>query len=740
MDYLKQYRSFVNSHYVSGGVRVTVSVLAPVLIFNFYSQLPIGLAIALGALCVSITDNPGPIHHRRNGLIVCNLIIFVVALIAALAQPVHWLFMLLLPLLCFIFSMIGVYGARATSVGLAALLILVLQTQHHYEGWDILYNALYLLAGGTWYILLSSVLYSLRPFKIIQQSLGEYVMATADYLKAKAAFYDTGFTYQKNYEEIFRAQVLVQEKQTLVAELLFKTRSIVKESTHTGRVLMMVFLDTADLFEIAMTSHQDYEKLHKYFDESGILAEYRQLIYTLAEELDEIGIALKSGRPSGYDKKIDEELQEERDHLKQLRLKELKPANIEGFISLRHILDSIENIATRIRTLHQYTSYDNKLKKKKINTPDPEEFISHESIDPQLIIDNLSFRSNIFRHSLRISAAALFAYIIAQFLPVSHSYWILLTVIVILKPGYGLTRTRNFERLMGTIIGAALGALVLYLVKDRTAIVLMLTFSMICAYSFMRKTYIVSVVFMTLYLLLMFHLLDPKDFKSILTDRIIDTAIGSVIALLFGYILAPVWEHEQVNIYMSQVLKDIQRYYQLIASPFTGKPLDEREAVFVRRNSWVSLANLSDAFNRMLSEPKSKQKNVEYVHQFVASTHMLASHTATLSYYADSLQPEYITDEYLPVINASVHALQQSMLLIDGSVKTDAVKPETAQIRLLDQRINQLVKKRQEEIQSGQMETQTRKLLSDFKSITDQFYFIYKIAVDVEKISMKLSR
>jgi len=93
----------------------------------------------------------------------------------------------------------------------------------------------------------------------------------------------------------------------------------------------------------------------------------------------------------------------------------------------------------------------------------------------------------------------------------------------------------------------------------------------------------------------------------------------------------------------------------------------------------------------------------------------------------------------LPVINASVHALEQSLLLIDGSVKTDAVKPETAQIRLLDQRINQLVKKRQEEIQSGQMETQTRKLLSDFKSITDQFYFIYKIAVDVEKISLKLS-
>jgi uncharacterized membrane protein YccC len=149
-------------------------------------------------------------------------------------------------------------------------------------------------------------------------------MATADYLKARAVFYDTGVDREKNYTEtIFRTQIIVQEKQTLVAELIFKTRSIVKESTHTGRVLMMVFMDVADLFEVAMTSHQDYEKLHRYFDDTEILTEYRHLINTLADELDEIGIALKSGRRSGYDKRIDEELIEERKHLKELRLMKL---------------------------------------------------------------------------------------------------------------------------------------------------------------------------------------------------------------------------------------------------------------------------------------------------------------------------------------------------------------------------------------------------------------------------------
>jgi uncharacterized membrane protein YccC len=598
------------------------------------------------------------------------------------------------------------------------------------------------LAGGTWYILLSLLVNSIRPYKITQQALGEYVMAAGDYLKAKAVFFDTGTERAKNYEEILRTQIIVQEKQTLVAELLFKTRSIVKESTHTGRVLMMVFMDVADLFEVAMTSHQDYEKLHRYFDDTHILIEYRHLINTLAAELDEIGIALKSGRRSGYDKRIDDELIAERKHLQELRLKSLRPDNIDGFISLRHILDSIDEIATHIRTLHQYTSYDAKLRRKKVNTPDPEDFIMHQSIDPQLIIDNLSFRSNIFRHSLRIAAAALFAYVIAEFFPLGHSYWILLAVIVILKPAYSLTRTRNFERLAGTIMGASIGALLLYLVKDKTTIIILLAVSMIGAYSFMRKKYLVSVTLMTLYLLLMFHLLDPKDFRAIMIDRVIDTGIGSAIAIVFGYLIAPVWEHERINEYMSDALKDILNYYKLITSTFTGKIFDKQEALVMRKNSWVSLANLSDTFNKMLSEPKRKQKNAKELHQFVVANHMLASHIATLSYYADSVQQEYITEDYHPLITATTQALQRSLDMLDEETKDLnkdlIINTDPEQIRLLGQRINHLVTKRQEEVKAGQMETSTRKTLSEFKSITDQFYFIYKIAVDVEKLAKQL--
>ncbi|PZR23881.1 MAG: hypothetical protein DI535_23040 [Citrobacter freundii] len=738
MDYIKEYRRFIYSHYLADGVRITAGVLLPSLILGYYNQLQLGIFISLGALSVSITDNPGPIHHRRNGLLICCGLIFLVALMVGFALPVKWVFMILLPVLCFFFSMIGVYGARATAIGIAALLVMVMMTHEALAGWQVVYFALYILAGGLWYTLLSLILYSLRPYKLIQQALGEYVLSAATYLRARAGFYEANADMDECYRELMQAQIDVQQKQELVAELLFKTRSIVKESTHISRILMMVFLDVSDLLERAMTSHQDYRKLHTYFDETGILMEYRTIILSLANEMDEIGLSLISGKRSGYDADIDKELVTEREHLQQLRVKSLNPANLEGFISLRHILDSIDDIAGRIRTLHQYTSYDQKLRRIKVDTPDPSKYVTRQTIDPQQFWDNFSLQSNIFRHSLRITIAALAAYIIGQMLPFGRGYWILLTVIVILKPGYTLTRQRNIQRLIGTLIGAAIAGGILFFVKNNTAILVLLALSMIGGYSFMRWKYLVSVVMITMYLLFMFHILEPNDFSEVVQERIVDTLIGCIVGFLASYLLPPIWEREQIGELMQHLINDIILYFESVAYAFTGAPYNKQVSKEKRKQAWVSLANVTDAFQRMLSEPKSKRRDYKEFHRFVVSSHMLVSHFATLTYYADTLQPEYVMPDYEPLIKASVAELTAAGQFL-ANPYTDAPKKAAENPQaLLDQKINALMQTRQQELRDGLLESSGKRYLSTFKSITDQFYFVYKTSQDVHKISRSI--
>jgi uncharacterized membrane protein (TIGR01666 family) len=658
MDYVREYKRFINSHYLSGAMRITVGITLPALLLGYLHNLSAGIVVSIGAMCVGNTDNPGPIHHRRNGMMACLLIIFFVSLITGLANgsPV-WMSLAVL-LFGFVFSLMSIYGARASSVGINALLVMVLNIGRHLQGLDILYNALYVLAGGAWYTVLSLLLYSFRPYKLVQQALGDCVQATAGYLRIKASFYSRQVDYDKSYRQLLDSQVAIQQKQDLLRELIFKSRKIVQESTHTGRILMMVFLDSIDLFERIMTSQQDYRHLHQLFDDSQLLEDCRMLILDLAAELDEIGLAIMSGRPSADRPEVSS-------RIRRLRVT-LAAAKTEGVADLGHILDSIQDISERLRVLSGFTTYDRKLSGNFRSELNFEQFVTHQGIDRKLIFDNLTFQSNIFRHSVRVSIAMIVGYIISRWLPLGHGYWILLTITVILKPVYSLTKRRNIERLMGTLGGAVAGFLLIYLIPDKSILFVLMILFMIGTYVFLRTNYLVCVIFTTPYVLLLFHLLYPVSFKSIVYDRVIDTLIGSAISFLASIFIIPTWEHERIIDTMVEALKTNVTYLRDVSAAFVGRPVAVQQYKLSRKHAFVALANLSDAFGRMLSEPRRKQKRMAEMHQFVVSSQMLTAYIATLAYYEKPLAARYADPAYGPVVDAIVGCLESAIGLLNG--------------------------------------------------------------------------
>ena len=77
-------------------------------------------------MCASMPDTPGPIHHRRNAMLVCIGVASIVVLLTGFAAPNPVLLGLLIFIFCFFFSMLGVYGARVNSIGVSALIVMVL--------------------------------------------------------------------------------------------------------------------------------------------------------------------------------------------------------------------------------------------------------------------------------------------------------------------------------------------------------------------------------------------------------------------------------------------------------------------------------------------------------------------------------------------------------------------------------------------------------------------------------------
>ena len=652
-------KNFLFSQHLADGMRITLEIVLPAVICAQFGKLETGITISLGALCVSISDAPGPVKHKRNGMLYCNIFIFFMALLTGLVNTNIFFLGILIALSSFFFTMFSVYGNRAASIGTAALLVMILRMTSITTPLNAVYDSALILGGGVWYMVVALFLFRLTPYRPAQRSLGECIHETAKYLRIKAELYDSKTNISEEYKKLVMQQVVVNEKQEQVRELLFKNREILKESIRNGRVLVLTFVDLIDLYEHITATWYDYNSLHEKFSNTGILNEISVIIKNIADELDNIGSAIQSN--TSYKKTYN--LIPELEKLKS-KIDLTGEKNKSVFI-LKKILVNLRNVGERANSLSNYFEKD--MSDREIRSGnDYSRFVTHQPIDGTVFKNNLTLKSSVFRHSLRMMITCIVGYIISKFLPNGHhSYWLLLTIIVILKPGFSLTRQRNFERFTGTIAGGLIGILILAFIRDRMVLFSLIIFFMIGTYTFQRLNYIVMVIFMTPYILTLFNLLG-LGFMNVAEERLLDTGIGSLLSFMASYLLFPHWESAQLDDYMKNVLIANINYLYKFADIVRGKNNSVLNYKLTRKEVFLSNANLSAAFNRMLSEPKSKQRKGNEIYEFVVLNNVLSSNIAGL--IAGTSGYENITDqnEALQYIKQSIHNLEEGLSKFDG--------------------------------------------------------------------------
>jgi uncharacterized membrane protein YccC len=311
---------------------------------------------------------------------------------------------------------------------------------------------------------------------------------------------------------------------------------------------------------------------------------------------------------------------------------------------------------------------------------------------------------------------------------------------------------------------------------------------MVLAYTFMRTRYLLFVTFMTPYVLILLYILNPVHFTNLIADRVIDTGIGSGIAVLANILFSPEWVYTQFGEYLQQMLEANKMYFSDATSSFTGNTVGITRYKLSRKHAYVALANISDALNRMLAEPKSKQRNAAGLNQIVVLNYMLASHTATLDALTRDRGPVPTQPDYSPVIRTVIHNLNRAVetltstkmampLLANSDSRTESMpvseiketrNAEAAsannpadnmlssvewlgdfsgnkdvdtpkEIRQVNEEVAMLVSKRKSELEQGIRESETSRRITLVKSVNDQFNFIWKISVDLVKIVAKVN-
>lgn len=656
MNHSREIKSFIFSQYFSDGLRITFGVLLPSLVFYQLDQLSVGLTISLGALCVSISDNPGPVVHKRNGMLFCTLFIVLSAIITSLVNWSPILVGLEILILCFLFSMFSVYGNRASSIGTAALLVMILTIdQNVVSNNGVWRHALYILIGGAWYTILSLSLSQIKPYRLAQQALGECIREVAEFVRIKSDFYDLKTDHDACYKRLVEQQVVVHQHQDNVRELLFKSRLMVKESTYAGRLLILVFVDIVDLFEQTMATHYDYQAIRNTYGKTSALNGLKEIIEKFSEELENLSYFIVSNEKP-------ERLHHFKAALDDLKLSidKVEEYNISNLV-LKKILINVRNIASRIRKIYSY--FDNpQLAGESIRSVvDLKKFVSHQDFDLKIMKDNMTFQSSIFRHSVRVGLMCFIGFLVSKLFPFGHhSYWILLTILVILKPAFSLTKQRNIQRLIGTLCGGVAGALILIFVTDQTMLFIFLMVFMVGTFSFQRINYIVSVLFMTPYTLILFSFLGENNI-TIAQERIVDTFIGSLIALAASFAILPNWEYYNLKNFMREALVANYHYLLKVADELAGIPVDITSYKLARKDVYVSAANLGSAFQRMQSEPKSKRHNAKEIHKFVVLNHMLSSFIATLITNLQAKDRPAANESHIKLIRKSLFSLSEAI-------------------------------------------------------------------------------
>ncbi|HZH63707.1 MAG TPA: FUSC family membrane protein [Flavisolibacter sp.] len=634
---LREAPYFFFSQAFADGLRATVAIVLPALIGSYLGHFETGLTISMGAMVVSLTDAPGPLQHKTNGILAAAGFSFIVAILTALAQSNVYTLATEIVVVTFFFSMLTVYGTRASAVGNAAVLVMILTMDKAVPRNEIILHGLLIFAGGLFYLSFSMASYFIRPYRNAQRILGDCIREIATYLSIRADFYNVSTDLESDYKRMVAQQIIVNEKQDAVRELFFKTRQIAEESTVEGRKLTFTFIETVDLFEDITASYYDYRLLRQKFSDSGALALIHSSLKKIAGELNSIGIAIETDASFSKGFNYDEEVR----FLKS-EVDALVNFNAIDRMVLKKIIVNIRNLFQDLVTIEEY--FEQNVRRNKTGGTHAH-FVSHQQMNPGVVWDNLSLQSSSFRHAIRVTTACSIGFLVAKlFAYGTHSYWILLTIAFILKPAFSLTKQRNVERILGTVGGAAIGAGILYFIPDKTALFIIMVLLMIGTYSFMRINYLLMVICVTPYVFILFTFLGVS-FQQVAKERILDTLIGCAIAFSIAYILFPKWEREDLKVYMKQMAEANASYLRKIIEALSGKVVSTLEYKLARRDVYLHSANLSALFQRMLSEPKNKQESETQVQEFVVLNHILFSNIASVATTLLSREPKLYPDE-----------------------------------------------------------------------------------------------
>jgi uncharacterized membrane protein YccC len=609
----KLLKLFVGQHIVNGlsvaaGVAAVAAVGIAILGFNG------GQLATLGAIGGSIGDFPAPLRVKARAMLTG----FVLALAATTGiQLLDWSIpgeVLAIGVIAFVAGLVTGFGRWALTLSMQMLvpMVFVLGLPPLDIAGGMRAEAIFAL-GGFGYIAISLALTGLVAASDRRLMASECFRELAAYLRAIARFSEPETDIAEIYGGGIRQQAALSEQLQSARALLLTNPRASRERLRLAATIGVLL----DVLDALVAAQSDMARLRAAPAAKTMLARMGVLYRAGALDIQHLSLDLlaheKPRLPADHTL-AHEALQ--REAARVVELEEIDAPTRVAVIATARRLASARNRILRL----EKTLTDDATAEAAIGAVDLAAFQSQRTYHPRALKAHLALESPVFRFATRLSLAMMAGGLVATTLGGErHGNWVLLTIAVIMRASYGLTRQRRDDRLMGTLIGCvvASGAVAYAPIGLQVALQ---AFSLALTHSFARQNYRISSIGASMTALISLHLLEPAFHAPILA-RLTDTLIGAAIAHLFSFFW-PTWEFVEAPRLARRLLARASGFASVALR--ADAPLHDYR--MARKDLIEAVAALSDSAARMGGEPQNARRGLEEMTAMLIAASVFASH------------------------------------------------------------------------------------------------------------------
>ena len=235
---------------------------------------------------------------------------------------------------------------------------------------------------------------------------------------------------------------------------------------------------------------------------------------------------------------------------------------------------------------------------------------------------NFNLQSAAYRHAIRLAVCIAVGDALARGFSLRRSYWLPMTVALVLRSDFAATFSRGALRLLGTFAGLIFATLLFHALPAG----ILAPVLAIAALTFLIRWagpahYGVAVTGITALVVLLLSLTGAVP-REVMAARLVNTTAGGVIALL-AYWLWPTWERHQVAEGLAAMLDAFRVYFQAVRDGLLTLPskIDRDRARVAAR---LARSNLEASIERASVEPGVSVERLALLSAILASTRRLA--------------------------------------------------------------------------------------------------------------------